>query len=224
MLIPFPPAALGAALSALGWLSSALRLSGRARAHSPGLTYFFKGGSLILVGLGGKEDWGFVKCPLRRSFIGPDFLLPPGSSRLPSLSKKPSCPGPGLLCLLSLPSYTAPFFFLFFSFFSFFFLFFLILFLSASLLLGFQRWEGGPTAAQLGRLGPGSGLHPPSAPSPLLRRNSRLGAAQGLGLDLAKACCVCLCRGNVHCWEAAGGAGWGVGGGERQMQIYIKNK
>lgn len=172
-----------------GWLSSALRLSGRARAHSPGLIYFFKGRSFILVGLGGKEGWGFVKCPLRRSFISLDFLLPPSSSRLPS--SQPSCPGSGLLCLLSLPSSTpSPLSFLFFSllFLSFFFKFCFLCFPSFGFpeSLGEEGWAWVAGAGQWGSF-------PWCRKSP---REEKLlpGSAQGLGLDLAKACCVCRCR------------------------------
>ena len=54
---------------------SALRPPGRARAHSPGLIYFFKGGSFILVGLGGKEGWGFCTVSATRPVHFRKFLV-----------------------------------------------------------------------------------------------------------------------------------------------------
>ena len=146
-----------------------------------------------MVGLGGKEGWGFVKCPLRRSFISLDFLLP-----LAFLLRSPPVPVQAC-CLLSLPS-SAPlpffsllfFIFLFFSFpfFSFFFKLSFLCFPSFGFpeSLGEEGWAGGPRATQIGWLGRGSRVHSPSAPSPLLP-----GAAQGLDLDLAKALWVCRC-------------------------------
>lgn len=122
MLIPFPPAAHGAALQLWGWLSfSALRRQGRARAHSPGLIYFFKGGSFILVGLGGKEGWGFCKVStapfvyFSRIFsflpVPLAFLLLPSPSVLVQACCV-SCPYPPSL-LLTPSFFLFPFFFFF---------------------------------------------------------------------------------------------------------------
>lgn len=106
-----------------GWLSSALRLSRRARAHSPGLIYFFKGGSFILVGLGGKEGWGFVKCPLRRSFYFPRFSSSSRFLRPSFLLRSPPVPVQACCVSCPYPLLPHPLSFPFFSFSSLSFLF-----------------------------------------------------------------------------------------------------
>lgn len=169
------------------------------------------------MGLGGKEGWGFVKCPLRRSFISLDFLLPPGSSRLPS--SQPSCPGSGLLCLLSLPSSTpSPLSFLFFSllFLSFFFKFCFLCFPSFGFpeSLGEEGWAWVAGAGQWGSF-------PWCRKSP---HEEKLlpGSAQGLGLDLAKACCVCRCRATCIAGKPLEERGGGRGEGKGKCRYILK--
>lgn len=158
----------------------------------------------------------------------PFVYFPRFSSSLAFLLSSP--PVPVQACCVSCPYLLHPtplFSFLLFSF-LFFFSFFLKFCFLCFPSFGFPEslgdgGAGGPRAAQTGWLGPDSGIHSPSAPSPQLLP----GAAQGLGLDLAKACCVCRCcraTGNVHCWEAeaTGGAGGGRGEGKGKCRYILK--
>lgn len=211
MLVPFLLPAARRRRQPWGRLSlSALRPPGRARAHSPGLIYFFKGGSFILVGLGGKEGWGFCKVSTTRpvNFPQVSFFLP--LALLPSFFLFPGPPGPtpGLL-RLSVPTLPPHSSFLCVSGFS-------LPFLPS----GFQsRWEKGWRVGGAARGGRGwAALTPPTGsrrPPPPPR--SRPGKGLGPGVAGSVVCRRATCIDG----EAAGGAGVGGGGrGKANADIY----
>lgn len=125
---------------------SALRPSGRARAHSPGLIYFFKGGSFILVGLGGKEDWGFCTVSTTRPVHFPPFFFLLPLFPQPSFSSQ-ALQSPPQACCLSVPTLLPQFSFLCVSGFP-----------LPFLPLGFQsRWEKGGRMGGASQRGAGPG-------------------------------------------------------------------
>lgn len=213
MLIPFLLPFGVAAPSVLG-LVVPLRsaLPGRARAHSPGLIYFFKGSSFILVGLGGKEGRGFCKvstaCPV--NFPQLFFFLP--LSLLPSFFSKPASPHPRLA--VSLPRPPSHFFFCVSGF--------SLSSLWVSRVRG-RRGEGGRAPSEGGG---GAAGDPAGAPAPPTGGRCLPGAAQGRGLGPGKPVLLCAAGRRAllgELLEEQGGGGWGEGKGKCRYILKTNN-
>lgn len=165
-----------------------------------------------MVGLGGKEGWGFCKVSTTVRLFSSIFFLP--LSLLPSFAFPALLSRPSLLRLSSPPSFSfnSP----------------VSVFVSSVFLpLGFQsRWEKG------GRVGPEwpswggrdrtVGVHLLGALSPLLGRGTRPGPPRKGAWAWSRS--VVCAAGQRAFLGSRWRSGVGGGGRERQMQIYIKNK
>ena len=211
---PLPPAVRPARSHRASWgcLSlSALRPSGRARAHSPGLIYFFKGGSFILVGLGGKEDWGFCTVSTTRPVHFPPFFFLLLLFPQPSFSSQALQSPPQACCVsLSPPSFpTSPF---------------CVCLVSPFLSSLWVSRVGGRRAGGWAERpsGGGAGMAP-RAMAPPTRRRRLPGSAQGRGSGLGRPVLLCAAGRRALMGKLLEEQGGGRVGGERQMQIYIED-